>query len=173
MKSCRKVAEQLVARPIHEPFQFCSQPNYSSWWLGILLALISSNLVNHVPRCKQQQGSGWDGPFKVTHFSVWIACRLETKIPDAQRSRMTRNRRKQARSCYVLDIRTGLEFQTSNEFSCNYSNSFNTIFPSSHRLCGRLVVRNVSLSITMFPFNVQCRYIRALKETLSLRNQSL
>ena len=28
------------------------------------LVLISSNLVNHVPRCKQKQRSGWDGLFR-------------------------------------------------------------------------------------------------------------
>ena len=41
-----------------------SQPNYSSWWLGIFLVLISSNLINRVPRCKHKQGSVWVHPFK-------------------------------------------------------------------------------------------------------------
>ena len=47
----------------HKPFY--SQPNYSSWWLGIFCCLFLSNLVNRVPRCKHKQGSGWDDPFNV------------------------------------------------------------------------------------------------------------
>ena len=30
---------------------------------SLFLVLISSNLVNRVPRCKQKQRSGWDNPF--------------------------------------------------------------------------------------------------------------
>ena len=47
----------IVLSP-HKPFY--SPPNYSSWWLGILVVLISKNLFNRLPRCKQKQASGWD-----------------------------------------------------------------------------------------------------------------
>ena len=43
-----------------------SQRNYCSWWLGIFMVLISSNLVNCLPRCKQKQRSRSD-----YHFSIW------------------------------------------------------------------------------------------------------
>ena len=33
-----------------------SQPNYSSWWLGIFVVLISSNLVNRVPDVNINKG---------------------------------------------------------------------------------------------------------------------
>ena len=33
--------------------------------IRVFLVLISSNLVNHVSRCKKRQESGWDGPFDV------------------------------------------------------------------------------------------------------------
>ena len=48
---------------------FYSQPNYSSWWLG-KLELILNNLLNRVPRCKQKQRSGRDGPFNNHYSSV-------------------------------------------------------------------------------------------------------
>ena len=50
---------------------FYRQLNYSSWWLGIFLVLISSNLVNRVPRCKQKHCSGWDSLSIIILRRLW------------------------------------------------------------------------------------------------------
>ena len=58
----------IVLSP-HKPFY--SPPNYSSWWLGILVVLISNNLFNRLPSCKQKQASGWDRKYILTVASLF------------------------------------------------------------------------------------------------------
>ena len=65
-----------------------SQSNYSSWWLDFFfLVLISSNLINRIPRCKQKQGSVWDGLlfefqtlFAFTSSAYGVVCLSVTSV---------------------------------------------------------------------------------------------